>query len=70
MNASAIVARFFMMFSERWQWPKAVYLCELEQGNAMGLPQWDPTDPRDAQVGGCWGVQLAFRSAAVISMRL
>ncbi|GAX76367.1 hypothetical protein CEUSTIGMA_g3813.t1 [Chlamydomonas eustigma] len=46
MNASAIVARFFLMFGERWQWPKAVYLCEMEN-NAMGLPQWDPTDSRD-----------------------
>ncbi len=45
MNASAIVARFFMMFGERWKWPQAVYLCEMES-SSMGLPQWDPNDPR------------------------
>jgi hypothetical protein len=48
MNASAILARFFMMFST-WKWPKAIYLCEMEN-NSMGLLQWDPMDSRDAQV--------------------
>ncbi|KAG1676134.1 hypothetical protein FOA52_004974 [Chlamydomonas sp. UWO 241] len=44
--ASAILARFFMMFSDHWMWPKPIYLCELEP-NSMGLQQYDPTDPRD-----------------------